>query len=165
MSLLQDVLRTQTLDALDKKLGSANTINDRLSSLHLDRDRDDDDDELVNVVSLPGSPGSKSRPTSRPTSRATSPSRASSRPVRGPLHLTPTSPRVATDPLKAFPTEVSQKIFRRIGIKDLANCARVSRKWHKSQTLNYGTSTLTSTSPKFSRSIALNWDDSVVPTL
>ena len=140
MSLLQDVLRTQTLDSLDKKLGLANGINDRLSALHLDRE--EDEDELVNVVSLPGSPGSKSRPTSRPSSRSTSPTRASNRPLRGALHLTPasTSQRVSTDPLKALPTEISQKIFRQLGVKDLANCARVSRKWQKSQTLNYGTS-------------------------
>ncbi|KAH8101502.1 hypothetical protein BXZ70DRAFT_891444 [Cristinia sonorae] len=137
MSLLQDVLRTQTLDSLDKKLGSANTINERLSSLHIDRDRDDDEDELINVVSLPGSPGSKSRPASRPSSRASSPTRSSGRPIKGPLHLSSTAQRAPSDPLKAFPTEVSQKVFRRLGIKDLANCARVSRKWLKSQTLNY----------------------------
>lgn len=139
MSLLQDVLRTQTLDSLDKKLGSAD-VNDRLSSLHLERDRDDDEDELVNVVSLPSSPGSKSRPVSRPTSRSSSPTRASSRPVRGPLHLSSTSQRVSADPLKAFPTEVSQKIFRHLRIKELASCSRVSRKWLKSQSLNYGAS-------------------------
>ena len=38
MSLLQDVLRTQTLDSLDKALASG-------------RNSPDDDDELVNVVS------------------------------------------------------------------------------------------------------------------
>jgi len=42
-----------------------------------------------------------------------------------------------TDPLKAFPTDISQRIFARLSIKDLANCSRVSRKWNKSQTLNY----------------------------
>lgn len=140
MSLLQDVLRTQTLDSLDKKLGSTNTINDRLSALHLDRDREEDEDELVNVVSLPGSPGSKSRSASRPGSRASSPTRSSRRPLQGSLHITSTSQRAPTDPLKMFPTEVSQQIFRRLKVKDLASCARVSRKWSKSQTLNYGTS-------------------------
>jgi hypothetical protein len=41
MSLLQDVLRTQTLDSLDKTLAAA----------HINRDdREDSDDELVNVV-------------------------------------------------------------------------------------------------------------------
>lgn len=39
MSLLQDVLRTQTLDSLDKTLSSG-------------RNTPDDDDELVNVVSI-----------------------------------------------------------------------------------------------------------------
>ena len=48
------------------------------------------------------------------------------------------SARPTTDPLKAFPTEVSQRIFGCLSIKELAKCARVSRKWSKSQTLNYG---------------------------
>lgn len=40
MSLLQDVLRTQTLDSLDKALGSGRNSPD------------DDDDEYVNVVCI-----------------------------------------------------------------------------------------------------------------
>ena len=43
MSLLQDVLRTQTLDSLEKTLTSVRTTPD-------------DDDELVNVVSTPTCP-------------------------------------------------------------------------------------------------------------
>ena len=39
MSLLQDVLRTQTLDSLDKALASGRTSPD-------------DDEELINVVSV-----------------------------------------------------------------------------------------------------------------
>ena len=39
MSLLQDLLRTQTLDSLDKALSSGRTTPD-------------DDDELINVVSI-----------------------------------------------------------------------------------------------------------------
>ena len=39
MSLLQDVLRTQTLDSLDKALASGRTSPD-------------DDEELINVVSI-----------------------------------------------------------------------------------------------------------------
>ncbi|GJE91991.1 F-box protein [Phanerochaete sordida] len=122
MSLLQDVLRTQTLDHLDKTLAST----------HID---DQSEDELVDVVSLPGTPSRSragSRPSSRPTSRAASPRRA----ARSLLQVsTPGKP--ATDPLKAFPTEISQRIFGMLSIKDLARCARVSRKWSKSQTLNY----------------------------
>lgn len=133
MSLLQDVLRTQTLDSLDKKLGHA-SLNNQING----HDREDDDDELINVVSLPGSPGSRSRPASRPSSRATSPTRASARPLKGPLHLSATAHRISSDPLKAFPTDVSQKIFGQLRIRDLARCSRVSRKWNKSQTLNYG---------------------------
>ena len=134
MSLLQDVLRTQTLDSLDKKLGFA--------SLNHNHDREDDEDELINVVSLPGSPGSRSRPvsrpSSRPSSRATSPSRSYGRPLKGLSQLSVQQRRAPSDPLKAFPTDISQKIFGRLSIKDLAKCSRVSRKWSKSQTLNYG---------------------------
>ncbi|EKM60581.1 uncharacterized protein PHACADRAFT_246595 [Phanerochaete carnosa HHB-10118-sp] len=122
MSLLQDVLRTQTLDHLDKTLAST----------HID---EQSEDELVDVVSLPGTPSRSragSRPSSRPASRATSPRRA----VRSLLQMT--SPgRPSSDILKAFPTEISQRIFNMLSIRDLSRCARVSRKWSKSQTLNY----------------------------
>jgi len=135
MSLLQDVLRTQTLDSLDKKLGSVTINNQRpLQSHHVE---DGDEDELVNVVSLPGTPNIRSRPSSKPSSRATSPTRSSSRPFRGALHLTSSSTQTSSDPLKAFPTELSQRIFGQLKTKDLAVCSRVSRKWLKSQTLNY----------------------------
>lgn len=40
MSLLQDVLRTQTLDSLDKALAAT----------HINGDAEDSEDELVNVV-------------------------------------------------------------------------------------------------------------------
>ncbi|KAI0791710.1 hypothetical protein C8Q75DRAFT_755598 [Abortiporus biennis] len=133
MSLLQDVLRTQTLDSLDKKLGS---VSNRASPHTLDRE--EDEDELINVVSIPGSPNSRSRPASRPSSRPTSPTRSSARSLRGPLHISSNGIiHVSTDPLKAFPTELSQKIFVRLGVKDLAACSRVSKKWSRSQTLNY----------------------------
>ncbi|CEL58348.1 hypothetical protein RSOLAG1IB_03094 [Rhizoctonia solani AG-1 IB] len=42
-----------------------------------------------------------------------------------------------TDPIRAFPTEVGQKIFSQLGIYDLAKCARVCSRWKRSQTLNY----------------------------
>lgn len=58
---------------------------------------------------------------------------ASARPLRGPLHILP-SPR---DLLKVFPTEVSQRIFALLPINQLAKCALVSKKWRRSQTLNY----------------------------
>ncbi|TFK86529.1 hypothetical protein K466DRAFT_550240 [Polyporus arcularius HHB13444] len=119
MSLLQDVLRTQTLDSLDKTLSSG-------------RNSPDDDNELIGVMSAPGSPG-RSRPSSRPASRPQSPTRGSR-----PSPLQSTGLRaISRDPLKAFPTDVSQQIFSLLSIKDLARCSRVSKKWNKSQTLNY----------------------------
>ncbi|KAL6300981.1 hypothetical protein BKA93DRAFT_799455 [Sparassis latifolia] len=130
MSLLQDVLRTQTLDSLDKQLGVAadHVQNGRTTP---NQEREDSDDELVNVVSLPGTPA-RSRPASRPPS----PTRgAASRRPPGPLHIS--SARNMSDPLKAFQTELSQRIFSLLSLKDLATCSRVSRKWNKSQTLNY----------------------------
>lgn len=91
---------------------------------------------LAIQTSMPGTP-SRSRPPSRPTSRPTSPTRAgaSKRPAPGPLLLAKSS---NADPLRAFPTEVSQRIFALMTIADLARCSRVCKKWSKSQTLNYG---------------------------
>jgi len=106
------------------------SAHERLDALVHDRD-DDSDDELVNVFSLPGTPA-RSRPSTRPSSPSRgAPSRSAHR-----LALT-TSAKQSADPLKVFPTEISQRIFTLLGIRDLARCARVSRKWRKSQTLNY----------------------------
>ncbi|KAI0271741.1 hypothetical protein BC834DRAFT_818627 [Gloeopeniophorella convolvens] len=114
-NLLQDLLRQSTHERPDAPA----------------HDKDDSDDELVNVFSLPGTPA-RSRPPTRPSS----PSRGGAgRLIRGPLSIT--SSKQSTDPLKVFPTEVSQRIFGILSICDLARCARVSRKWRKSQTLNY----------------------------
>jgi len=132
-SLLQDVLRTQTLDHLDRKLGSPTYAQSQSgrTSPH------DSDDELVNVVSLAGTPAH-----SRPSSRPQSPGHRSPR-LQPQTHLVtrahppPASRPLPTDPLKAFPTEVSQRIFAQLGNRDLAVCARVCRKWARSQTLNY----------------------------
>ncbi|KAI0358827.1 hypothetical protein OH77DRAFT_1420311 [Trametes cingulata] len=129
MSLLQDVLRTQTLESLDKQLGAHTSGR---TTPH--GEREDDDDELVNVVSAPGTP-SQSRPGSRPGSRAHSPTRRGGRP--SPLHPTSAHKASSTDPLRAFPTDISQRIFSLLSIRDLARCSRVSRRWNKSQTLNY----------------------------
>ncbi|KAI0056804.1 hypothetical protein BV25DRAFT_1813478 [Artomyces pyxidatus] len=125
-SLLQGVLRQSASESIDKR----SSAHGRPMSPSAP-DRDDSDDELVNVVSLPGTP-SRSRPTSRPPS----PTRgAAGRRLPGPLLLTST--KQSTDPLKAFLTEISQRIFGYVSIRDLARAARVSRKWRKSQTLNY----------------------------
>ena len=86
--------------------------------------------------SLPGTPAIRSQPSSRPSSRPGSPTRgARGRALPGPLRLAARSP----DPLKAFPSELSQRIFSMLSMRDLASCSRVSRKWQRSQTLNYGT--------------------------
>ncbi|KZW00720.1 hypothetical protein EXIGLDRAFT_135784 [Exidia glandulosa HHB12029] len=127
-SLLHDVLRPNPA-ALD-------SLSDRLAKATLQRPDagSDDEDELT---SLPGTPGVLSRPTSRPTSRSSSPTRtgARSRLAPGPLKLAAKTP--SSDPLKAFPTELGQRIFSMLSMRDLARCSRVSRKWNKSQTLNY----------------------------
>ncbi|KAG6850175.1 hypothetical protein H0H93_016855 [Arthromyces matolae] len=80
------------------------------------------DDDLVNVVTP-----DRTRPSS--PIRA-----ASSRPLPGPLLIS--SRR--RDILRAFPTEISQRIFAHLSIKQLAKCALVSKKWRRSQTINYG---------------------------
>ncbi|KAG6874157.1 hypothetical protein C0995_005575 [Termitomyces sp. Mi166 len=92
MSLLQDVLRSH--DKKERRLPS--------------NPSDDSDDDIVNVVSLPVTPDH---------TRPSSPIRgASARPLRGPLHIS-SSPR---DILRAFPTEVSQKIFSCLPVQQLA---------------------------------------------
>ncbi|KAI0761186.1 hypothetical protein BD413DRAFT_249194 [Trametes elegans] len=131
MSLLQGVLRTQTLESLDKQLADK-PISGRITP---HGDRDDSDDELVNVVSSPGTP-SQSRPGSRPGSRPHSPTRRGiARP--SPLQSVSAHKPTSKDPLRVFPTDVSQRIFSQLSIRDLARCSRVSKKWNKSQTLNY----------------------------
>ncbi|KAF9475996.1 hypothetical protein BDN70DRAFT_765923, partial [Pholiota conissans] len=124
MSLLQGVLRSSAED-IDARLKNVR-LNGKRG--HTYEDKDDSDDDLVNVVSLPGTP-SRTRPSSPVRGGG-----AASRPIaKGPLILS--SSRL--DPLKAFPTELSQRIFSRLSIKDLAKCATVSKKWNRSQTLNY----------------------------
>ncbi|KIK66053.1 hypothetical protein GYMLUDRAFT_239702 [Collybiopsis luxurians FD-317 M1] len=127
-SLLQDVLRANIADSklIERKLNSLSLGTNANASLSNNNNpaSDDSDDELVNVVSMPGTPA-RTRPPS--------PSRgAAARPLRGPLHISP-----KTDPLKAFPTELSQRIFNKLSIRDLAKCALVSKKWNRSQTINY----------------------------
>ncbi|KAG1874060.1 hypothetical protein C8R48DRAFT_428756 [Suillus tomentosus] len=123
MSLLQGVLKSQS---------QTHELNGLYPSSRQSQAENDSDDELVGVFSLPGTPA-RSRGPSRPSSRPVSPTRrgftrsASALPLKG----------LSNDPLKAFPTQVSQNIFRWLGISELATCARVSRKWNKSQTLNY----------------------------
>ncbi|KAG2364707.1 hypothetical protein BDR07DRAFT_1607934 [Suillus spraguei] len=123
MSLLQGVLKSQSQN---------HDLNGQYLSSRSSQPENDSDDELVGVFSLPGTP-TRSRGPSRPSSRPVSPTRrglirsASGLPSKG----------LSNDPLKAFPTQVSQSIFRWLEISELATCARVSRKWHKSQTLNY----------------------------
>jgi len=154
MSLLQDVLRSDVLrslksEPLDKQLGrislsrrnSDNTTATRgslssTSTTTTHNEDDGDDDELINVISLPGTP-TRSRAPSRTTSRSSSPTRtgAASRPLRGPLHIQ--GPKPSNDPLKILPTEISQRIFGTLSVPQLANCARVSKRWTKSQTINY----------------------------
>ncbi|KAJ7139377.1 hypothetical protein C8R44DRAFT_693809 [Mycena epipterygia] len=117
MSLLQDVLRSNVPDS--------KAIEKRLNNVAQSTSSDESDDELVNVVSLPGTPA-RTRPSS-PTRNG-----AAARPLPGPLHLSS-----RRDLLKALPTEISQRIFGRLSIKDLAKCALVSKKWSRSQTINY----------------------------
>ncbi|WWD22467.1 hypothetical protein CI109_106960 [Kwoniella shandongensis] len=41
------------------------------------------------------------------------------------------------DPLRFFPTHIAVRIFLTLDVKTLARCDRVSKRWHKSSTLNY----------------------------
>ena len=105
-------------------------------------------------ISTPGTPR---RLQSRSTSRSTSPTRgngeggrsgAALRRVPGPLHLStlstttssPKPPKSKTDPVRVLTTDLVQRIFSILSVKDLASCSRVSLKWNKSQSLNYSAS-------------------------
>jgi len=144
--LLQDVLRPHHINATDRLTArlAGSSLRDKESESTTPRSPpqglqalDDSDDELVGVTSVPGTPA-RSRAPSRPSSRASSPTRsgASRRRVPGPLLLTITK-GMNTDPLRAFPTEVGQRLFALLNISDLARCSRVCKKWEKSQTINY----------------------------
>ncbi|KAG8871553.1 hypothetical protein FRB97_008584 [Tulasnella sp. 331] len=162
-TLLQGVLRNQS--ALPAEGLAAKLHDIHLNSAHptpatpsvtLDEPREprtpspehSSDEELIGVQSVAGTPASASRPGSRPGSRSHSPTRigAASRRVPGPMFLGLSSgekdkkPPPVTgrkDPLKALPTEIGQRVFGMLGIYQLARCARVSKKWSRSQTLNY----------------------------
>ncbi|KAG7095144.1 hypothetical protein E1B28_005924 [Marasmius oreades] len=131
-TLLQDVLRSSADSiAIEKKLNSISLQHTKSANGHTNTsDGDSDDsDEWVNVVSVPGTPA-----RTRPSSPTKSGGGAHLRPLKGPLRLSSSSSR---DILKAFPTEVSQEIFSKLPIRDLAKCALVSKKWNRSQTINY----------------------------
>src|SRR5258708_16171362 len=90
-------------------------------------------------MSVPGTPR---RVPSRPMSRSTSPTRsgAPSRKAQStlhPLHITPSTPRSKTDPLRVLTTDLIQRIFSMLSTEDLATSSRVSLKWNKSKSLNY----------------------------
>lgn len=96
-------------------------------------------------MSTPGTPS-----LSRPTTRPGSPSLGTvSRSGTGKL-----SSQTRGDPLKAFPTHLSQRIFGFLDISDLAKCARVCKKWCSSQSVNYGKA---STPPSVGDFIADHW--------
>lgn len=123
----------------------ANLRQNVLRSNLNDRSVEDSDEEWINVVrtkllcivrsrlvthhrasqqSGPGTPGNLSRPQS-PSLAGAPRSRLASK-------------GSSKDPLRIFPTELNQVIFGRLSIRDLARCARVSKKWSKSQSINYG---------------------------
>ncbi|KAL5520457.1 hypothetical protein ACEPAG_9681 [Sanghuangporus baumii] len=151
-SLLQDVLRPHAfgVDRINSKLAAASLNPNPNPNANADGDSppggqaalDDSDDELVGVMSIPGSPSRSAAPSRQP-SRPSSPTRVGGasrrRKIPGPLliNVGAKSKERSSDPLRAFPTEVAQRIFALLSVRDLARCARVCRKWEKSQTLNY----------------------------
>ncbi|KAI0788345.1 hypothetical protein C8Q74DRAFT_1367079 [Fomes fomentarius] len=121
MSLLQAALRTQTIDSLDKVLA---TLSGRNSP--------DDHEEIVKVVNVPSE---QSLQVKVRLAASISPSLAHFK--ANPLQPLPVVKGATTDPLKVLPTNLSRRIFSQLTIKELARCSRVSKKWNKSQTLNY----------------------------
>jgi len=127
MSLRQDVLRSLTLTDLSERKSAPQFSSSR-------QFEEDSDEELISVVSTPGTPA-RSRAPSRPNSRPVSPTRRTT--LRSAPGSAAAPKPLPSDPLKVFPTLISQRIFRWLSIPDLASCSSVSRKWNKSQTLNY----------------------------
>jgi len=143
MSLLHDVLRTTAnvaqISAKPKDVNILDNPPTQRAATPSSEDGRSDDDELINVMSVPGTPR---RVPSRPMSRSTSPTRsgAPSRKAQStlhPLHITPSTPRSKTDPLRVLTTDLIQRIFSMLSTEDLATSSRVSLKWNKSQSLNY----------------------------
>ncbi|KAG8904689.1 hypothetical protein FRB99_001330 [Tulasnella sp. 403] len=163
-TLLQDVLRTHVLqtDNLATKLGdmglsdaqepipssstTTTTVTTTIITTNVDGSHlrtpspHSDDEELIGVQSIAATPFAVSRTPSRPGSRPHSPTRvgAAARRIPGPLHLSPSKSKASrSDPLRVLPTEVTQRIFGLLTISQLARCARVCKKWNRSQTINY----------------------------
>ncbi|KAN0121388.1 hypothetical protein V8E52_003284, partial [Russula decolorans] len=82
------------------------SAHERLDTLVGNKD-DDSDDELVNAFSPPGP--ARSRPSTRSSSSRGTPGRLAHK-----LALT-ASAKQSTDPLRVFPTEISQRIFTLLG--------------------------------------------------
>lgn len=85
------------------------------AKIHSDVPSEDGDDEVVSVYTGSG--------ISTPNRR-----RDRSEERRGPER----------DPMKMFTHDISTNIFRRLSQQDLKQCHRVSRRWRKSQVINYG---------------------------
>lgn len=51
-----------------------------------------------------------------------------------------TKPKSRTDPVRVLTTELTQRVFSLLDVKDLARSSQVCLKWNKSQSLNYGMS-------------------------
>lgn len=59
-----------------------------------------------------------------------------------------TKPKSRTDPVRVLTTELTQRVFSLLDVKDLARTSQVCLKWNKSQSLNYG---MSYSSPPFFR--------------
>ncbi|KAI0031858.1 hypothetical protein K488DRAFT_78822 [Vararia minispora EC-137] len=109
------------------------------ADLDTDHIEDSDENELVGVVT-PSRSLAPSRAPSRPPSRP--PSRSGTRrtalsPLKSPRTLDGDDKPRTRDPLRALNTEINQRVFSLLSIRDLARCTRVCKRWSKSQTLNY----------------------------
>ncbi|TFK99647.1 hypothetical protein BDV98DRAFT_550929 [Pterulicium gracile] len=125
MSLLQGLLRSK----------GTTTYGDARMDEDGDIETSDSDYEFVSVVSIPGTPA-----RSRPVSPDPEPGRTNGNKSGLNRTLKPLTSKKGgkvTDPLRTLPTELSQRIFGALSIKDLARCARVCKRWRRSQSINY----------------------------
>jgi hypothetical protein len=96
------------------------------------------DEDWVNVVrAFALKTGWSSSPPLQQTDLSRPQSPIGKSPGRTTTAATTASRKNTRDPLRALPSDLNQRIFASLGIRDLARCSRVSKRWSRSQTINY----------------------------
>ncbi|KAI5478299.1 F-box domain, cyclin-like domain containing protein [Pseudohyphozyma bogoriensis] len=153
---MSDLLHDALLRAHEESHSPTQKTTSQLQSLHLSSDSED---ELIEVRTPIATPALSVASTPS-ASRSASPTRAPGSPGGGGRNgrsrsgagkprrdktkeLAKAAANAATmDPLAKFPGEVNVRIFGLLGVDDLLTCGLVSKKWRRSQTINWSWFTL-----------------------